>query len=282
MKAGASYLRYAAAAVFLAAAAWTLAFFIGREQSPETVRAERAEAGISIVAEGTVWRRETVIVCDGDGAYLAHKPGDRVSGGSVIAVEKSVLDDYLTHLELSGGAQPDKGEMRGLTYAPEAGIFSTFVDGLEACSLEEVSSAEPFIPQGAVGKIVSGGWYFIAETPETDKLRRGQSVTVSLPDEVSATVISAENGKAVLRCRDGLEDVVNTRRAAFRITVSEAQGIKIPDDALHRDENGTFVYVLRAGIAERCDVEILRTCEGYVLAREGEIREGMQIILDSN
>ena len=281
MKAGASYLRYAAAAVFLAAAAWTLAFFIGREQSPETVRAERAEAGISIVAEGTVWRRETVIVCDGDGAYLAHKPGDRVSGGSVIAVENSVLDDYLTHLELSGGAQPDKGEMRGLTYAPEAGIFSTFVDGLEACSLEEVSSAEPFIPQGAVGKIVSGGWYFIAETPETDKLRRGQSVTISLPDEVSATVISAENGKAVLRCRDGLEDVVNTRRAAFRITVSEAQGIKIPDDALHRDENGTFVYVLRAGIAERCDVEILRTCEGYVLAREGEIRDGMQIIIDS-
>ena len=281
MKAGASYLRYAAAAVFLAAAAWTLAFFIGREQSPETVRAERAEAGISIVAEGTVWRRETVIVCDGDGAYLAHKPGDRVSGGSVIAVENSVLDDYLTHLELSGGAQPDKGEMRGLTSAPEAGIFSTFVDGLEACSLEEVSSAEPFIPQGAVGKIVSGGWYFIAETPETDKLRRGMSVTLSLPDEVSATVISAENGKAVLRCRDGLEDVVNTRRAAFRITVSEAQGIKIPDDALHRDENGTFVYVLRAGIAERCDVEILRTCEGYVLAREGEIREGMQIIIDS-
>lgn len=58
MKTGASYLRYAAAAVFLAAAAWTLAFFIGREQSPETVRAERAEAGISIVAEGTVWRRK--------------------------------------------------------------------------------------------------------------------------------------------------------------------------------------------------------------------------------
>lgn len=80
MKAGASYLRYAAAAVFLAAAAWTLAFFIGREQSPETVRAERAEVRISIVAEGTVWRRETVIVCDGDGAYIAHKPGDRVSG----------------------------------------------------------------------------------------------------------------------------------------------------------------------------------------------------------
>ena len=77
------------------------------------------------------------------------------------------------------------------------------------------------------------------------------SVTLSLPDEVSATVISAENGKIVLRCRDGLEDVVNTRRAALRITISEAQGIKIPDKALHRDESGTFVYVMRAGLAER-------------------------------
>ena len=277
MKKGASYLRYAAAAVFLAAAAWMLAFFIGREQLPETVRAERAEVKISIVAEGTVWRRETVLVCDDDGAYLARKPGDRVSGGSVVAVENSVLDDYLTHLELSGGAQPDS-EMRGLIYAPEAGIFSTFVDGLEACSLEDICSAEPFIPQGAVGKIVSGGWYFIAETPETDKLRRGMSVTLSLPDEVSATVISAENGKIVLRCRDGLEDVVNTRRAALRITISEAQGIKIPDKALHRDESGTFVYVMRAGLADRCDVDILHTGDGYVLVREGEIREGMQII----
>ena len=109
MKKGASYLRYAAAAVFLAAAAWTLAFFIGREQSPETVRAERAEVRISVVAEGTVWRRETVLVCDDAGAYLARKPGDRVSGGSVVAVENSVLDDYLTHLELSGGAQVING-----------------------------------------------------------------------------------------------------------------------------------------------------------------------------
>ena len=133
-----------------------------------------------------------------------------------------------------------------------------------------------------MGKIVSGGWYFIAETPDTDKLRRGMSVTLSLPDEVSATVISAENGKIVLRCRDGLEDVVNTRRAALRITISEAQGIKIPDKALHRDESGTFVYVMRAGLAERCDVDILHTGDGYVLVREGEIHEGMQIILDKN
>ena len=56
MKKGASYLRYAACAVFIAAAAWTLAFFVTREQSPKTVTAERADVTLSVLAEGAVWR----------------------------------------------------------------------------------------------------------------------------------------------------------------------------------------------------------------------------------
>lgn len=280
MKKGASYLRYAACAVFLAAAAWTLAFFAQREQSPKTVTAERAEVTLSVLAEGTVWRDETVVVCDDENAYLAHKTGDMVSGGSVIAVPRDMQDDYFEHLALSGGASPDRIEMPSLAYAPQSGIFSTFVDGLEGASREDVVSAEAFIPQGAVGKIVSGGWYFIADTPEYDKFRVEQSVYLSLPDECAATVVSAKDGRIALRCRAGLEDVLNTRRAAFKITLSEAQGIKIPEKALHHDEDGTFVYVLRAGLSERCGVEIIRTCEGYCLAKEGEIHEGMQIVLD--
>ena len=280
MKKGASYLRYAACAVFLAAAAWTLAFFVTREQSPKTVTAERAEVSFSVVAEGTVWRDETVIVCDDEGAYLAHKTGDMVSGGGVVAVPEDMQDAYFEHLALSGGAAPDRVEMQSLAYAPRSGIFSTFVDGFEGASRENVASAEPFIPRGAVGKIVSGGWYFIADTPEYDKFRVGQSVHLSLPDECAATVVSAKDGRLVLRCRACLEDVLNTRRASFKISLSEAQGIKIPEKALHCDENGTFVFVMRAGLPERCGVEIIRTCEGYCLAKEEEIRENMQIVLD--
>lgn len=135
-------------------------------------------------------------------------------------------------------------------------------------------------PAGRRGKIVSGGWYFIADTPEYGRFRAGQSVYLSLPDECEATVVSAGDGRLVLRCRAGLEDVLNTRRTSFKITLSETQGIRIPEKALHRDENGTFVYVLRAGLAERCDVEIIQACEGYCLAKEAEIRENMQIVLD--
>ena len=280
MKKGASYLRYVACAVFIAAAAWTLAFFVTREQSPKTVTAERADVMLSVLAEGAVWRDETIVVCDDENAYLAHKTGDTVSGGGVVAVPEDMQDAYFEHLALSGGVPPDKIEMPSLTYAPQSGIFSTFVDGLEGASREEISSAEPFIPRGAVGKIVSGGWYFIADTPEYGKFRTGQSVYLSLPDECAATVVSAGDGRIVLRCRACLEDVLNTRRAAFKITLSEAQGIKIPEKALHHDEDGTFVYVLRAGIPERCGVEIIQTCEGYCLARENEIHENMQIVLD--
>lgn len=280
MKKDASYLRYAACAVFLAAAAWMLAFFALCEQSPKTVAAERAGVTLSVIAEGTVWRDETVIVCDDEGAYLAHKTGDTVSSGAVVAVPEDMQDAYFEHLALSGGAAPDRIEMRSLVYAPQGGIFSTFVDGLEGASCEDICSAEPFIPQGAVGKIVSGGWYFIADTPEYGRFRAGQSVFLSLPDECEATVVSAGDGRLVLRCRAGLEDVLNTRRTSFKITLSETQGIRIPEKALHRDENGTFVYVLRAGLAERCDIEIIQTCEGYCLAKEAEIRENMQIVLD--
>lgn len=280
MKKGASYLRYAACAAFLAAAAWTLAFFVLREQSPETVTAERAEVTLSVLAEGTVWRDEKIVVCDDENAYIARKTGDMVSGGSVIAVPEDMTDAYFAHLELSGGAAPDKIEMQSLVYAPQSGIFSTFVDGYEGASREDITSVQPFIPPGAVGKIVLGGWYFIADTPEYDEFRTGQSVYLSLPDKCAATVISAGDGRIVLRCREGLESVINTRKAAFKISLSETQGIKIPDAALHHDENGTFVYVLRAGLSERCDVEIIRTCEGYCLAKEDEIRENMQIVLD--
>ena len=107
------------------------------------------------------------------------------------------------------------------------------------------------------------------------------SVMVSLPDECERdSHFRRKRQGACSAAATGLEDVVNTRRAAFRITVSEAQGIKIPDKALHRDENGTFVYVLRAGHCRALQGRVIQACEGYCLAKEAEIRENMQIVSD--
>ncbi len=258
MSRGAGYLGYAACAVFLAACAWTLAFFMAREQSPETVRAQRVGTELSVTAEGCIWRDECVVYGPED-ARLTQKTGDRVTGGSVIAAAE---------------------DGQSVVYAPCGGVFSSLTDGYEGLSPEELVSAEPEKTQGAIGRIISGGWCFVAETPQADKFREGQSVRISLPGGCPATVVSAEDGRIILRCRAGLGSVLNTRRAVFTIRLSETQGIKIPLAALHSDADGAFVYVLRAGIPERCAVEILASYDDYCIVREGEVRENMRIISD--
>lgn len=257
MNKGAAYLRCAACAVFLAACAWALAFFIAREQSPETVTAQRCEISLSVTAEGFVVRDECIVYGSGN-ARLMCRTGDRVTGGSVIAVT----------------------EDSECIYAPCGGVFSGLADGYEGTAAEDILSAQPVSVEDALGRIVSGGWYFVAETAEADKFRQGQSVLLSLPDECAATVVSAENGRIVLRCRAGLESVINTRRAVFGISLSETQGIRVPAEALHSDSDGAFVYVLRAGIPERCAVEIILSCGDCCLVKEDRLRENMQIIIE--
>ena len=257
MKKGAAYLGYAAVAVFIAACAWTLAFFIRREAAPETVSAVRQELTLSVTAGGLIWRDER-IVCAGEDARLAVKSGDRLRGGGIIAVSEDAES----------------------VLAPCGGIFSTLVDGYEGLSPSELGSAVPSVPEGAVGRIVSGGWLFIAETEQFDKFRQGQRVFISLPEEQEASVVYSSGGRLVLRCLGGLEDVLGTRRAVFEIRLKALSGLKVPKSALHSDSDGSFVYVLRAGVPERCAVEILDGSGEYLLVKEDELRENMQIIIE--
>lgn len=256
MKKGAAYLGYAAAAVFIAAFAWTLALFIGRGSGPETASALRGTLRLSVTAGGFIWRDER-IVCAAEGSRLAVKSGERLRGGGVIAVSEDAES----------------------VLAPCGGIFSTLVDGYEGLSPSELGSAEPCIPEGAVGKIVSGGWLFIAETEQFDKFRQGQSVFISLPEEQEATVVYSSGGRLVLRVHGGLEDILGTRRAVFELHGAELSGLRVPKSALHSDAGGSFVYILRAGVPERCGVEILGSSGEQLLVKEDGLRENMQIII---
>lgn len=257
MKRGAAYLGYAACAVFIAACAWTLALLIRCGDGPVTVAAVRRELRLSVAAEGLIWRDER-IVCGDKSALLAVKSGGRVRGGGVIAVSEDAE----------------------CVLAPCAGIFSTFVDGCEGLSPSELGRTAPDVPENAVGKLVSGGWLFIAETGSFDKFRQGQRVFLSLPGEQEATVVSACGGRLVLRVRGGLEDILNTRRAVLEIRLAVLSGLEVPGDALHSDAEGSFVYVLRAGSPVRCAVDILERDGEHYLVKEGELRENMQIIIE--
>lgn len=271
---GAGYLRFAAAALFLALAAYLGAGFVQSAEAPETVRAQRVDEASSLCLEGIVLRDESYVTCSDNDAYLPRRTGERVRGGEVVAVRREALEGYLSALDNSG----EGGGLRGLIYAPCGGFFSNYLDGFEGLRLENFDGFEPAIPQNAVGKIVRGGWLFVADTNEASALRRGQTVALTLRDSYTAQVLSNEGGRLVLRCREGLCDVLNARRLTLTVTLSEQSGIRVPASAMHSDSDGDFVYILRAGMQERCPVEIIFQNDDYFLVRENELREGMEII----
>lgn len=279
---GAGYLRFAAAALFLALAAYLGAGFLRETEAPETLRAERVTESRSLCLEGTVIRDERYVTCSDGEAYFPFRTGERVRGGEVVAVRQEALEDYLSCLDAKNGAKPEKGELRGLIYAPCAGFFSNYLDGWEELSLENFDAFTPSVPENAVGKIVQGGWFFVAETKEADTLRPGQRVTLTLLDSYSAQVLSNRGGRLVIRCREGLSDILNARRLTLTVTLSESSGIKVPLSAVRHEGADAYVYVLKAGLEEKCPVEVIYQNENYCLVREDKLREGMAIILQTD
>lgn len=278
---GAGYLRFAAAALFLALAAYLGAGFLRETEAPETLRAERVTESRSLCLEGTVIRDERYVTCSDGEAYLPFRTGERVRGGEVVAVRQEALEDYLSCLDAKNGAKPEKGELRGLIYAPCAGFFSNYLDGCEELSLENFDGFTPSVPENAVGKIVQGGWFFVAETKEAEQLRPGQRVTLTLLDSYGAQVLSNRGGRLVIRCREGLSDILNARRLTLTVTLSESSGIKVPLSAVRHEDADAYVYILKAGLEEKCPVEIIYQNENYCLVREDKLREGMAIILQT-
>lgn len=250
---GTAYLIFPAAALFLAVAAWTGSALLTCGSAPETVTAEYIRSGETLTLSGTVVRNETVITAPSD-AKLDCRTGQRVTGGSVIG---------------KSGA--------GNIYAPCAGIFSSYCDGFEATT-PDGTPTERSLPENAVGRIVHGGWFFVSNSTKFDKFYVGQDVTLLLPEECPATVVSTKNDKVVFRCRQCLGAVINARSLTVDVRIGSQSGVKLPKDAVHSDENGEYVYVLRANAAVRCDVETLSTDGKSCLVRGTELRRGMEII----
>ena len=76
---GGGYLRFAAAALFLALAAYLGAGLLRESEAPETLRAERVTESRSLCLEGTVIRDERYVTCSDGEAYL---PAARASASA--------------------------------------------------------------------------------------------------------------------------------------------------------------------------------------------------------
>lgn len=270
-----SYLRFAAAAIFLALAAYCAAAFMESADAPETVEAVRVSISRTIHAEGTVLRDEEYVVCPFEAAYFAASEGERIKGGSIVCVSEDSLEDYLTFADTHNGRAPEK--MQGCVRASCSGFFSTELDGWETADAKNLDTFTPHIPENAVGRIVANGWCFVADIKDLSQLYEGQNLTLTVFDDYPAQVAEIDGSRVTIRVRQGLDAMLNTRHTEATLRITETSGIKIPKDALHSDESGSYVYTLRAGLSEKTPVNIIYEADDYFLADEDTLREGMLI-----
>ena len=187
----------------------------------------------------------------------------------------------------------------------KSGIFSTAVDGLEAVSPDMLTGLTPEGLQalfqspasisGYFGKLVSGTtWYFAAVMPSerAAEFEAGEQVTVEFTKNYSDTVdmtieeIGRDSGGqcvVVLSSSRGLADVAPVRTADAEVLISRQTGLSVPEEAIHSDDTGTYVYILMGLQAERVDIEVTAMFgDGMCLIgpAEGEtLNEGAEIIV---
>ncbi|MBO5354768.1 MAG: hypothetical protein J6B09_01720 [Clostridia bacterium] len=183
--------------------------------------------------------------------------------------------------------------------------FSYQADGYEA--LFGTAAVEDLTPEGlerllgsktvsdnAIGKLVSGGEYYLA-VPTS--LERAKSYTVDAVYRVRmarggeaqmrlSRIAASQNGEDALlifyaeKCPNGMD---LCRRQPVEIERSTVEGLRVPAAALYNEGDEDAVYVATDGVAARRRVQVLcregGSCIVAVSHEEGYLREGEMIVI---
>lgn len=234
-------------------------------------------------------------------------------GSLVLELEsESVSESRLAELqrELNSLKSSTSSDTRTLS-APQAGIFTSLVDGWERLTLNDIlnispqslksmEQAEPDIPQNAYGKLVTSfTWYFAAvvDGEYASRLKEGDKVTLSFDglngESIQAGVLSVSGAEpdgsraAVFSCTRAQAESLAMRKTTAELVFQEYTGIRIPSQALRADEDGSAcVYVLTGTQSEKKRVEIIYEDGDFALAKTGtaanSIHAGDEIIVSAN
>ena len=240
-----NYLHIVAAVLFLGAAAYLVCLFVQVERSPETASVYRMEVDDSVTAEGRVQCDAEYITAAFETVYFTVSEGQWVSGGELVA-----LGD---------------GSFENLVSAPCAGYFTRTL-GAEA-------------PKNAVGRIVSGGWRFVAKLKNAGEYHIGQRLYLTVFDKYPAYIEKIDGSTVTVRCKTGLDAVLEADTLKATLSTAELEGLRVPQRALHSDDDGHFVYVLKADKPERTPVEVIYNKHDLCLVKGGGLYENMKVLV---
>lgn len=205
------------------------------------------------------------------------------------------IESTLTSLKLQlKSLQATSSGTRMIT-AEYSGTFSSFTDGFESISPEDLTSstmpdeiramfASPkSVGSGVFGKLVSGiKWYYVTimDKQSASKLSGASTVSVAFSRTYSGTIsmkvesigVVSDDGECVvvLSSSKYLQDVIAVRDMTAEIVLSASGGIQVPREAMHIDDNGqTYIYILKGLLAERVNVEIIGESADYYMVAKG-------------
>lgn len=293
------WLTLIAAVMFLCFGAYSAAFLRERsEHETVTETAEYCTVGESFSVKGRAFRSLTPIVSDGGEYVILAAEGERVCGGSAVAVKAENADAYFAYRDYELSMETFSSEadavsaLKGENTAKRA-LAAVYLEGWripEECPEPEGIIRAPcagiFTREGNdIGSVADGYyWYFSFETDKARELKRGQKLKLEIAPlpQVGAEVFSIdkENGRAILIVSDCPEFIPTGIEESASVSLSGCSGLRVPGNAVHYDEDGTaFVNVLSSGTKEKKEIEIIYTARDYCLCNDRSLREGMEVIV---
>lgn len=198
-------------------------------------------------------------------------------------------------------------------YASGSGIYSSILDGYEHLTPGGLDAMSPSQLQacmqdrqepaaGAIGKLISSSTWYYAAIADTDTvweengnclLKLGGRAYLEFGryynTDITAEVVSVSrdvDGQCVVvfACSEALADTLAMRQVSAEVIYAEHTGIRVPTEAIHRDEDGTaYVYTMTGIQAERKNIEISYEGSDFCLVEPSgdadTLRDGNDIII---
>ena len=223
---------------------------------------------------------------------------DLVSKKAKIAGESSPQGSYLKQLieerknyesQLNSGAE--------YVNAPKSGIVSYKVDGLEEtltpdCFSElskeyleslNLQTGKVVATSEECGKIIDNFVCYIATVSSSEDAKQAQvgdkvKVRLSNNEEVPAEIVNIANDSEddtllMLKIEKGIEELINYRKISFDLIWWDAQGLKVPNQAIVKENDLNYVVRKRAGYLNKILVKVAKEGESYSIVESYESEE---------
>mgnify|MGYP001027128871 FL=1 len=173
--------------------------------------------------------------------------------------------------------------------APNPGVISYRVDGLENVLtttnfdylnkdfLEglDIKNAQVIASSNEAGKIVDNFKTYIvcfSKSENAENAKQNSSIKIRLPSDKEAIATLVEKKKdgdewlMIYQINSGSEELMNYRKLSFDLIWWHDSGLRIPNEAIKKDEKGTsYIIRKRSGAEEKVYVKVLRQNQNYAI-----------------